>query len=156
MIQLVDATQDQLLEDVLDYIVASGVEFKTFSEAYEYHKNILDYGEFDEEADQMSFSISTDGIVGGYETAANIMPVNTVTSAVAPGDFSKGHIHYCRISHSNRMGFPEETQGLLITNTMGFTSGSWNIFQEYHMASRNTIYRRTAIGLDWGDGNRST
>jgi peptidoglycan/xylan/chitin deacetylase (PgdA/CDA1 family) len=142
-----DEAQDMLLEDTLDYILENGGDFRTFSEAYKDHQNILDYGEFDEEANQMSFAISVDGIMGGYEAFTRKMIDDAVANDTVPKHFDKGYVYYCRITWGNRTGFPTDEQGLLITNTMGYSSNSLNIYQEYHTSAQRVVYRRHAIGL---------
>jgi peptidoglycan/xylan/chitin deacetylase (PgdA/CDA1 family) len=138
--------QNALVEQTLDYIIGLGYVFQTFSEAYENHKNILEHGAYSEVTDQVEFAVGANGLLGG--TGANHivrLEANTVNNTTTPEKFPNNKISFCRISHSNRTGFPSDTQGVLMTNTLGNTPTSFNIWQEYQGIQNNTIYRRYAI-----------
>jgi len=230
--------QNLLVEQTLDYILGLGYEITTFSEAYEKHKNILEYGDFNEATNMVDFAIGYDGSIGGnkasvktaepnaylndtpisdfpirsvvvsvvtsefasgfpfnapgtlitsrmasddfgyqlykitwsdqfhfriWDTSANswsqwnylnitrVLEDNAVNNDTPPSAFRNGVITYCRITWSNRYGFPTDDQGLLITNAIGAGPSSINKFQEYHTSASNLVYRRTSVdGDSWG------
>lgn len=227
------AAQNQLIEQALDYIIGLGYEIVTFGEAYEHHKNLLEYGEYNETTRQVDYVIAYDGTPGGNDggiftqppntylndtpitdfkpnsvtvsivstanangfpfnaggtlttyrfgstneyafqlykitwsdilhyrrwnantsswekwhalNVASVQDIDKINSQTPPSEFSRGVISYCPINYSNREGFPTNSQGLVITNTVGLVDGSYNIYQEFHTPASNLVYRRTAL-----------
>ncbi|AXN39845.1 polysaccharide deacetylase family protein [Peribacillus butanolivorans] len=140
------AADNLLIEQTVDYIIGLGYEFKTFNDAYENHKNIIEHGEYTDATDQVEFAVAVEGSLGGTGAGhTKRLPANTVSSATLPKEYPLNKITYCRISDSNKAGFPAGTQGVVTTNTLGYSSASFNIWQDFQGVLNNSVYRRYAI-----------
>jgi len=112
------AQQNSLIEQTLDYIIGLGHKIKTFSEAYEEHKNILEYGEYNNDNDMSQFAIGVNGVIGGNgaNPVITTLKVDSVSSTTSATNFANKKLTYCKISNSNATGFPKNIGGTLVTN----------------------------------------
>ena len=79
--------QNLLVEQTLDYILGLGYEITTFSEAYEKHKNILEYGDFNEATNMVDFAIGYDGSIGGNKASVKTAEPNAYLNDTPISDF---------------------------------------------------------------------
>ena len=145
---------DLLLENVLDYILDNGGEIKTFSEAYDEHKNILEYGRFNVMNDSSELVVDIDGnlIVEGTEYAQSFTYMNENISADAPPSSYKQGITLKIYQDSEATTLP--SGGTVITCIVNPTNHRYN-FQLFKPYGNNTHQIRTGLSSSewsaWSD-----
>ena len=156
------AEQNQLLEEVLDYIASKGQKVVSYDEAIAEHGNAIEKGDFDGNTKRFDFAIGADGTVDKAGIRFKRLSDNSVNNSTSPIYFEPDTEYYCRISEDTVMTFPfdfngklkSELIGNLYTNTIGYTVINYKITQIFYPSYSNEIYIRHSVSKNvWGAWN---
>ena len=131
-----------VIEDVIDYVHSRGYDFETYSEAYEKHKNTLDYGDED-------FAIGALGELGIPDLSVYTAPHDSYTNADAPKKFKERTLTINVVRDNASAGLPENRGGVL--ETYRLSNDDLFTFQRFRVRNTKNVYGRTSSGDGvWG------
>lgn len=137
-----NATQIQLIRDIIDYAKSNGIENVSLSEGLDRVGNIIDVGDYvNRQADVEYTVMDYQGVIHSHtnskdfwELKFNSVSVNTLLSG-----FPEKSKSMCSILSTNANGFPENRPGLL--ETVRSQSDSTQ-FQMYYIYNSENVYKR--------------
>lgn len=142
-------SDNELIEQTIDYILSQGYEIMTYSEAFDIIKNPMEFGEFNEANRQFELVIGSDGTFGGNYSAVYSPPANTYTNGSPLREFKKNTLTINVVETSHAQGLPNNTGGTLITYNFG--SSDNYAFQIYEVVSSNEMFFRRHGNNGWGE-----
>lgn len=126
-----------VIEDVIDYVHSRGYTFETYSEAYEKHKNTLDYGDED-------FAIGVMGEVGIPDLSVYTAPHDSYTNEDTPSKFKERTLTINVVRDNASAGLPESRGGVL--ETYRLSGDDLFTFQRYRVRNTKSVYSRSSTG----------
>lgn len=139
--------------EVIEYVLSKGnIEIVSYNEALNRMGNIIDNGRYwEKDLTKPHGVMGADGTIRSNEMMSQIVTTEDgVTSATPPNAFKLGKQYTTRILYTNRLGFPEDKHGTLVTKLT--TATHWNeyVTQEYYPLNSYVAYRRYATSpTEW-------
>ena len=153
-----DATQQQYLEQTIQYIQSLNIDVVTLDDGLNRRGNLVDIGRYytGSSVVRKHLAIGADGSYVGsdLQNVTTITNANfPVTNATPPKAFSGRKLYHTRVSTANHTGFPTPfltlANGTLITDTTAKTAPNEGYaHQTYKPVNLNTLYRRYEIDED--------
>lgn len=147
-----NSTQQQYLEDILDYCLSNDVEIVTLSQGYKV------FGNREEVVGKYVITNNEEKIELTPNTDYKIISDNTIKNDTPISDFKKytKTITQVHSSHGNTSGFPTSdvtsALGLLETFVVGFGGGSTYSYQMYYEHRHNIVwYRKVSSDGAWNN-----
>lgn len=135
----------QVIEDVIDYVHSKGYDFETYSEAYEKHKNTLDYGDG-------NFRLGLSGEIYAPDLSIYTADHDKFTSNNSPKDFREKTITINVVRDNATDGLPEHEGGIL--ETIRLSGDDTFTRQIYRTRNTGNSYTRSSNNEGvWGDWN---
>ena len=140
-----------IIEETIDYILSKGGVFKTFKDAFEEHRNIMEIGRYDTSKNYSNFTLSKNGEVyfdgdRGYYTNVN----TTLPSSSTPSAYKLG-VTINNYPDSASSDLPRGLGGTVITIKALNSNNRYNI-QYYFKYETGEMHTRMGLSDDtWGD-----
>lgn len=138
-----DATQQQILSDLIDYIQSLNIDIVTPSEALNQVGNLLDIGDHGLSSGYY-LTIDGSGRLFSNETGISYAQGDNTTKDLTPSDFSQKTV-IRTILNADATGYPENSGGTLISIAYS-PDFTW---QKYNLINSNSEYVRYWDGSAW-------
>jgi peptidoglycan/xylan/chitin deacetylase (PgdA/CDA1 family) len=137
-----DASQQQMLIDLIDYIQSISVDIMTCYDAFLCFKNV-----YETESGDYSHGVKGNAVVDGVTTLNSFnLSKATVDDTTKMSGFPYG-VSYKTFTVAQAYPFPESSGGILITYNLGAVEQSYQEWHPYN--SKNVYWRHYQVDTSW-------